>query len=112
MAHPDASAAEWTKRAGPLLQNPSSAPFGEQLVGYALLFHGRYGEALPIWRQKLEKARPEVDADRPGDAGVGGLGIRQSRGSLRLLALYPIPPRTLQPGLSFLTISKMRELKK
>lgn len=112
LAQPDASAAEWTKRAGPLLQNPSSAPFGKQLVGYALLFHGRYGEALPVWQQKLEEVRPEVDADARVMLAWAASASGKPTEASRLLALYPIPPRTLQPGLSFLTIAKMRELKK
>ena len=80
-------------------------------LGYALLLHGHFSEAIPVWQEVLSQLRPELDSDARVMLAWASARAGRVDEARKLLERSPIPPRMAEPGLSFLTLAKYEEFR-
>jgi len=111
LTQPDAGAEAWKGRTDALakLGQPLLV---KQLLGYALVLHGHFAAAVPVFQEVLAELRPEIDSDARIMLAWASAGAGHAAESRKLLERYPIPPHMAEPGLTFLTLAKCREVRK
>ena len=112
LSQPDSGPDAWTTRADALLKAGQPAQAVRLLLGYALLLHGHFAAAIPVWQVVLAQVRPELDSDARVMLAWANADTGHAAEAAKLLERYPIPAHGADPGLSFLTLAKCRELRK
>ena len=110
LSQPDVPVQGWETRAAPLMKSPQPL-IGKQLLGYALLLHGHFAEAVPVWQDVLAQFRPDADSDARAMLAWANAGAGRTGEARKLLEHSPIPPRMAEPGLTFLSVAKYQELR-
>jgi Flp pilus assembly protein TadD len=111
LSQPDTTPEAWEGRTAPLVKTGQTR-VARELLGYALLLHGHYAAAVPVWQTLLAASRPETDGDARVMLAWAYAGAGRNEEARKLLERFPIPPRMAEPGLAFLTMLKIRDLRK
>ncbi|MBI3280075.1 MAG: tetratricopeptide repeat protein [Acidobacteria bacterium] len=110
LAEPRASVSAWREAAATLFRAPALAPFRNQVTGYALLFHRRFAEAVPVWKQIYDETHPNVIGDAQVMLAWACAGSGDIERAQAFLRYAPLPPRGTDAGLNTLTLPKYLEL--